>query len=173
MPKICQKTSCDRFVFSHGYCKVHQYLRKDDKWVKQLQKRKQAGTNSRSTQSGRSVLPSVSKKQQIINNKIHDNKQDLIRANGQTCFFCGGFANDYMHIFPKSLFPEYVTEKWNGVLSCRDHHTIFDDYPGQRHKLQNIMFLLELILCVDIRYYFRFIEKMEVKLDLSKYIDDE
>lgn len=31
--KICLFDGCNRFVFSSGYCMVHQHLRTDDKWL--------------------------------------------------------------------------------------------------------------------------------------------
>lgn len=43
MPKKCQAPDCNRDVFSHDYCKIHQHMRKDEKWLKSLLKQYKKG----------------------------------------------------------------------------------------------------------------------------------
>ena len=52
----------------------------------------------------------------------------------QTCCICGQRAVDAAHIFPRSLFPEYYTERWNIVPMCRSCHNSFDNDLSFRQK---------------------------------------
>ena len=46
MAKVCQCEECSNPVFSHNYCRFHQALRTDEKWLKTIAKNKQKGRDS-------------------------------------------------------------------------------------------------------------------------------
>lgn len=79
----------------------------------------------------------ISKKQQQKNNILAKIKSNLEKK----CFLCGKPANDLAHILPKSLYPEYYTEKRNLVILCRYCHAKFDDnidFRQQQTELYDI-----------------------------------
>jgi 5-methylcytosine-specific restriction endonuclease McrA len=79
----------------------------------------------------------ISKKQQQKNNILTKIKSNLEKK----CFLCGKPANDLAHILPKSLYPEYYTEKRNLIILCRECHNQFDnniEFRQQKIELYNI-----------------------------------
>lgn len=74
----------------------------------------------------------ISKKQSKINRELRAIKQEL--AEHPYCVICKGHAHDLAHILPRSTYPEYITEKWNLVLMCRDCHVEFDSSREFRRK---------------------------------------
>ena len=79
----------------------------------------------------------ISKKQQQKNNILAKIKSNLEKK----CFLCGKPANDLAHILPKSLYPEYYTEKRNLIILCRECHNQFDnniEFRQQKIELYNI-----------------------------------
>ena len=79
----------------------------------------------------------ISKKQQQKNNILAKIKSNLEKK----CFLCGRPANDLAHILPKSLFPEYYTNKRNLIILCRECHNQFDnniEFRQQKIELYNI-----------------------------------
>lgn len=75
-------------------------------------------------------MKKVSKKQAKKNRELAKIKNEL---NGR-CYFCNRQGADLMHVLPKSLFPQYYTEKWNFILGCREHHLMFDDDRNFRSR---------------------------------------
>ena len=149
--KLCKY--CEKYpVFSHGYCKYHQYI-----WKKPVLRRNKPHTKPNSSKRYMSTTKKLSsKKQAIITfNTIH--KKELQIINDNKCFFCGGKATDLMHIFPISLFVKYDKEEWNHILGCRSCHTIFDD--GNHFTLNNSEFIIDMIQAVNIKYYYRLLNK--------------
>lgn len=142
MAKTCKVEGCTNPVFTHGYCYYHRNL-----YYKYSNKpRKKQNINSLSTKKRQ-------KKRQLSHLK-----NDLIRENGPICFFCGKEIEnpDLAHIFPISLFPEYETEPWNVILSCRKHQIIFDNHSfDEIMDIPNIDFILGIIKAIDISYYYR------------------
>lgn len=51
MPKQCQADGCNRDVFSHNFCQAHQYMRKDEKYLKSLLKQYKKGNAKIKTHS--------------------------------------------------------------------------------------------------------------------------
>ncbi|MGJ7024973.1 HNH endonuclease [Petrimonas sulfuriphila] len=72
----------------------------------------------------------VSKKQTKKNAVLHKIKQGLPKV----CHFCGKYGNDLAHLLPKSRFPKYYTEEWNLIISCREHHHIYDESGEYRRR---------------------------------------
>lgn len=50
------------------------------------------------------------------------------------CCICGRLAVDAAHLLPRSLYPEYYSEKWNIVPMCREHHNLYDNNKEFREK---------------------------------------
>ena len=114
--KTCKKPGCDRPVFGGGYCKYHQYLRKDIKKGIKAKKR-----------------PSSFKyKSQLeLFNEIWEEAQpypkcwltgQAIRATKQSIYWLSHFA----HILPKGQYPEFRLKKDNVVLLLPGVHGVYD-----------------------------------------------
>lgn len=84
-------------------------------------------------------LKQVSKKQAKRNAILYKIKKNL----PEKCYFCTSRGTDLAHVLPKSRFPEYYTEEWNLLNSCREHH---DNYDGdmEYRSTQNELFLIAL-----------------------------
>ena len=76
----------------------------------------------------------ISKKQSARLREFNAIKKELPPA----CYICGRKAIDAAHIFPRSLFPEYYTERWNIIPLCRECHNNFDNNLSFRQKQQKI-----------------------------------
>jgi len=107
MAKICQAPDCDRAIFSNHFCQIHQYLRKDKKWLKTLLKRRKQGN-----------IKPVSEKQSqklVKYEKAKKNKEQELKKSGEwCCIFCGESFSDNDH-------PD-----WHH-LAGRDGDLVFDD----------------------------------------------
>ena len=82
-------------------------------------------------------MKQISAKQQQRNKELQKIKNNLEKK----CFLCGKPANDLAHILPKSLYPEYYTEKRNLIILCRQCHDKFDnniEFRQQKIELYNI-----------------------------------
>jgi hypothetical protein len=82
------------------------------------------------------MIRKVSKKQAKKNAELSKIKRDMDKE----CYFCGGYGNDLAHVLPRSLFPQYYTEKWNLIMACRTHHNLFDNDVEFRKKF-NYLYL--------------------------------
>lgn len=92
----------------------------------------------------------VSKKQEALNNEMKKIKSEL----PDRCCICGRPAVDPAHLLPRSMYPEYYTEKWNVVPMCREHHRLYDndiEFRKQQKKLYKIV--LEYDECAAHRYF--------------------
>lgn len=80
-------------------------------------------------------MKQVSTKQAHRNRELSRIKKELYKEHGEMCMICNKErSTDLMHILPKSLWPEYYTEKWNLVLGCRNCHDLFDSSAAYRRK---------------------------------------
>lgn len=82
-------------------------------------------------------MKQISAKQQQRNKELQKIKNNLEKK----CFSRGRPANDLAHILPKSLYPEYYTEKRNLIILCRECHNQFDnniEFRQQKIELYNI-----------------------------------
>ena len=72
----------------------------------------------------------VSKSQARKNAELAKIKKEMDKV----CYFCGYYGNDLCHILPRSLFPQYYTERWNLIIACRFDHKMFDDNMSVRRR---------------------------------------
>lgn len=80
-------------------------------------------------------MKQTSNKQAAKNRQILKIKKSLFDEHGEKCMICKiNRSSDLMHILPKSLWPEYYTEKWNFILGCRSCHDMFDSSAVFRRK---------------------------------------
>lgn len=83
--KTCKQ--CDFPVFSHGYCKAHQFLRKDEKHLNSLNKKKKAYNIPKRKKDKKHRVDFGFKTQVQMFEYIHDSE---IEKNGcLTCFVTG------------------------------------------------------------------------------------
>lgn len=77
----------------------------------------------------------VSKKQAAKNRELAKIKSELVSIYDDKCMICkNSYGSDLMHILPKSLYPEYYTEKWNFIIGCRSCHDMFDSSAAFRRR---------------------------------------
>lgn len=149
--KLCKH--CKKYpVFSHGYCKYHQWI-----WKKTLRNANKPRRDTIFPKRYTSTTKKLSshKRDVLASNKKHKKHLQIINQN--RCFFCGDKAHDLVHIFPVSLFVEYDDKQWNHILGCRTCHTTFDD--GNPFTLNNIEFIIDMIQAVNIKYYYRLLNR--------------
>lgn len=80
-------------------------------------------------------MKKVSDKQRKRNAEIARIKQN----KPKTCIFCGRYANDLAHLFPRSTHPQYYTDERNLVIMCRDCHNLYDSNLIFRNAQTNII----------------------------------
>lgn len=68
-------------------------------------------------------MKKVSDKQRKKNNILSEYK----KLHPKQCVICGRTANDFAHLLPKSIYPEWYTEPLNLVIMCRSCHQYHDD----------------------------------------------
>lgn len=129
MPKICRSEGCQYPVFSHHYCKKHQYLRKDSKYKAPIIK-------SRSERRA---------KQENMYHKDISKYVDMFMY----CFICGkymGKDKDVHHLAGRK--EEMLNEKKWWVVVHRQCHSdvhnlpldkIQEKYPRYIKKLSGFM----------------------------------
>ncbi len=83
MAKTCIEPNCKNPVFSHSYCKKHQYKRTDTKPRRTKIVQKKAVKKKKKAIS----LPSLKKKVQLVFNEFI-----RLRDQGQPCISCGGYG---------------------------------------------------------------------------------
>lgn len=104
--KLCLKDTCTNSVFSHLYCRNHQYLRAD---FQQKQKEKSEKVHS------------------------HDKFYHMIwDSQNHVCLECGEAIHDrfdskYIHHVIEKRFQKFYPNldldgKWNGIILCWIHH---------------------------------------------------
>ena len=92
-------------------------------------------------------------------------KADLIKKHDKVCFFCKGYTDGItlVHIIRQSYSVPLSVVPENCVLGCLDCHTVFDDASGSElRSLQNLNKVLGIMKSLDLFYYNRFMDKVEV-----------
>ena len=125
--KACHHSTCMNPVFSNGFCKNHQYLRTDSKYLK-----KQAERMYRKFHPVKAVVKNTNfgvKGEAEIFNKIWDERSHVCEFTGEgldqfidTPFYFSCFA----HILPKGRFPLFKLNPENIRLVYPKFHTIVD-----------------------------------------------
>jgi len=111
MAKTCLKESCNNPIFSKGYCKFHQYLRKD---VKVYQyKKKPTG-------------------EKALFEEIWDERPRVSFLSGKELDFS---VSIFAHVLNKKDFSNYRLNKENIILLTPDEHFLLDmGTAAQREK---------------------------------------
>jgi hypothetical protein len=84
----------------------------------------------------------ISKTQMKRNRELAKIKKEL----SPYCFICGQTASDGAHLLPRSMYPEYYTEKWNVIPLCRICHNLYDNNLTFRKKQTK---LIKIVKCHD------------------------
>lgn len=84
----------------------------------------------------RTPLKKVGNKQRAINVELRRIKREL----PDVCAICGRqhCNGDLIHLLPRSLHPEYITEKWNLRIGCRECHNRYDNDLSFRQQQRHI-----------------------------------
>ena len=126
MSKICLKDGCNYPRHSHGYCKIHSYLRTDDEYLRKKEAKKSAPTK-------RKRIPLMSKVRQDKLTALHALDRalwmEIWDERPHVCLFCGRFLGEeplttfFHHPCEKAKFPEIRFNKENIVLTCLQCHS--------------------------------------------------
>jgi hypothetical protein len=115
--KLCKKDGCSNPVFSHLYCRNHQYLRTDDK--------KPKGLNKYREPTGEAEIF-----EEIWNERPHKSE---ISGRDVGCFEDFMFPNLFAHVLPKGKYPKFRLRKDNiMILNPREHLLIDMGTQAQR-----------------------------------------
>ena len=118
--KTCKAPGCRYPVFSHGYCRVHQWMRKDEKHLMKASKQR-----SRKKWAN---IPSVSKKRskqlKSYSELCEEMDKRAVANKEYVCFFCGGEVEgraDHHHLNGKEN--QRLTNDKYLVLAHRKCHS--------------------------------------------------
>lgn len=126
MCKPCQFNGCVWPIWSHGFCKYHQGLRKDDKYKNR--KSISATHIEKMKELNKGKVVEVKEKSEL--DKWFDMVGEVIKKNPH-CWNCGEFIPEKYyrhasaHIFAKSIFPSIATHPNNFLIlsaNCGCHH---------------------------------------------------
>ena len=115
--KKCQAPSCTYNVFSNHFCKFHQNLRKDDKWLNKPEKKDRKPIKKVSDKLGKELK--IYSLKRLIYLKEHPCCQVQVKG-------CEGKATTVHH---KKGRGKYLndTDTWLGC--CMPCHRILEEYP--------------------------------------------
>lgn len=151
--KQCFFDGCNRNIFSNLYCRVHQYLRTDDKWLNK--------TRNKTVEPRYPIrLPNVSPKQKntfkselLYSFGFRSQKEmfDFVwRSRTHVCQLSGIDLESvpkwqhhwiYAHILPKGKYPYFKYKEDNILLLHPTVHTMVDNFTeDMRTKCPNINF---------------------------------
>lgn len=119
MQKKCAKEGCNAFVFSNHFCKFHQYMREDSKYMAQKNKIKTYKPTGE-----REVFDSIWKERKhisFLSGKPLDYFED-------TSFYPNLFA----HVLEKRKYPELRLEKDNIILLEPTEHLLYDQGTSEQ-----------------------------------------
>lgn len=114
MGKICNKTGCKNRVFSHEYCKWHQYLRKDEKFL-----------HSRKTLIQKHFDKVEKQKRMKFDTELCHWYEKQMKTSDRICQNCGmsllfynesDWRGSQDHVLEKSLFPSVAINMKNHLV---------------------------------------------------------
>lgn len=147
MAKKCQAEGCSQAVFSNNYCRMHQYLRKDKKWLKTLLKQHKKGNTKI-----KHVSDKQSKKLQKYEQGKREKEKQLKQDNQWRCIFCG------------EPFDDSTNPDWHHLMG-RDGDLVFDMryiFPAHTHCHIVIYHWGSYELLSSQRWYDGFLDRLKV-----------
>jgi hypothetical protein len=125
--KPCHNAICMNPVFSHGYCKNHQYLRTDSKYIdKQKDKRLRQYYPVKKVTRGMNF---GFKNEGYLFMSIWEDRPHICQFTGESLeqFYDTDFwPNCFLHILPKGKFPLFKLNPENIILGLPEFHRIVD-----------------------------------------------
>jgi hypothetical protein len=110
MPKICQHLECNNDVFSHSFCKWHQSMRTDKKWLKSILKQHKKGNTKPKIKP---ISEKQSRKLKIYEQGKRDKEKQLKEDNQWRCIFCDEpFSDDTNPDYPGHTHCHIVIYHW-------------------------------------------------------------
>lgn len=120
MAKVCSSENCSNPVFSHEFCRNHQYLRTDSKKPKAISK-----MSSKKREYVLNAAKELKKLDQQFYLSIWEERPHYC-SNPDCKKFLGHEPRTYFfdHLAEKAKYPELRHEKNNIVLLCGDCHSM-------------------------------------------------
>lgn len=139
MPKICNKEDCGNNVWGKSYCKHHQHLRTDNKARKPIIPKtriKPISNKRKEALKGRSEMD--------VFLEIWDEREHISELTGKPLLPKGDakWHFQFLHILPKSRFPELRLDKDNILLGLPEEHDHQDRYEVFRKKKVELLKLV-------------------------------
>jgi hypothetical protein len=127
--KACHHSTCLNPVFSNGYCKNHQYLRTDSKYINKV-KNKQLRQYYPVKKIVRNINFGFRNESEMFH-KIWDERSHICQFTGENLeqFLYrsdGMWFSCFAHILPKGRFPLFKLNSENVRLVYPGFHTIVD-----------------------------------------------
>ena len=169
--KTCIAKNCENDVFSHSYCRLHQWMRTDDKYKKYKENKK------------RGKIPKKSKKREADEIHYKDHCKELeqeyrLKNDGKIyCFFSGKEIKGrvtWHHWYGRS--GHWYTDK-NGLVPCiNEYHLMYHHLSTDKFEEQvDYGAFLERLKIFDEHLYNKQIGKKEKvhKLNPTLFDDEE
>lgn len=119
MAKKCNEFNCNSPVFSNHYCRAHQYMRDDDKWI-----------NKKSIIKQVKPIKKISSVRALRNDKLKILYDSILSTRKHVSFVSGlkieGTYVNCAHVLPKGIYKEYALCDFNIVLLTAEEHHLFD-----------------------------------------------
>ena len=136
--KICNHSGCQNFVFSHSFCKQHQYDRVDDKYRRSIENRVNHNSTIQNTEYN-----STGESELFDEIWITSNKRSFVSGDYLTPYagkvVNGEFVKSRMfhwlfhHVLKKELYKRFILYKKNIILLSPQEHT--DIHSLDKEKL--------------------------------------
>jgi len=125
--KACHHSTCMNPVFSNGYCKNHQYLRTDSKYLSKLAERK-----FKQFHPEKKIIRNINfgfKGESDMFYKIWDERSHVCQFTGENLEWLFGsnlWFSCFAHLLPKGKFPLFKLNAENVRIVLPEFHTIVD-----------------------------------------------
>jgi hypothetical protein len=122
--RTCHNSLCMNPVFSHGYCKNHQYLRTDSKYID-----KQKDKRLRQYYPVKKIIRNINfgfGNELEMFHQIWNERSHVCQFTGENLDDTGLWINCFAHILPKGKFPLFKFNPENVRLVYPEFHRIID-----------------------------------------------
>jgi hypothetical protein len=118
MAKTCAFKDCKNDVFSHNYCKIHQWLRTDEKYLQYKERKKQGIIKPRSKKRAKDEKYYAVRAKEFFD--------DAVKNKTNHCFFCGEWVETFQGLHHLDKRDGSKLLNFDLIVIC--HQDCHDDY---------------------------------------------